>query len=315
MAAGRSVDMGSGAIGSRVGDPTRRTLPPAPEGYTYDPNSGRLIPIAGSATDVLAQRTRTQGIEDAARGQATAAASRRMSLEDQDRAARDTLRNRLVGLLDRPEYSSSDTSAGAASGTLAPLTPFDLSSFKFDGGGGGGAALPAEVGTIALPDTSAAQANLFARAKDQVGLQTAGSLSSLRSALAGRGILGGGAEARGTQNVLTAGQGQLGQVSRDQAIQEAGRLTDFAKIGYEGAITQRGQDITARGQDIQAQEAARNAALDAAKTSYEGQIAQRGQNVTQRGQDVAAAADRAAAARAAAATRNASVTSLLGKLY
>jgi len=308
----------------------RQTTPtapaPAPAGYTRDPNTGAFVPIAGGAVDTLAQRTRQQAIDDAARQRAT-------YLTDQDRAAqaaavtranaaadaaanrqryedtqRDALRGRLISMLDRPEYQSVSSGAGYGGGPLPPMADFSMPSGGGGGGGGGPAATPAPLPSITPPDTSAAQANAFARAKDQVALQTASSLASLRSALAGRGMLGGGGEVRGTQNVLTAGQAQLGDVSREQAIQEGQRLTDFAKAGYEGAITQRGQDITARGQDIQAQAQARADTLHAAETGYEGQIQQRGQNVSLQ-------AEREAGARQAAATRNASVTALLGRLY
>jgi len=208
-----------------------------------DPNTGRFIPIVGSGQDLLDQRRRQQELEDQAR------ATTNMRVE-RDYRDRDFLRTKLIGMLDRPVEQAT------ASGTL--------------GAGVGGGDLPPEIGRIELPDTSAAQANIFARAKDRVGLQTAGSLASLRSALAGRGMLGGGAEVQGTQNILTAGQGQLGDTTREQAIQEGNRLTDFAKAGYEGAIQQRGQDIAARGQDISARNAAADRALAANRTRYEG---------------------------------------------
>jgi hypothetical protein len=284
-----------GGAKDQYGNPARGA-PPA--GYTYEPNTGRLIPIAGSATDTLEQRTRQQTLEDQAR-------QRSQSMLEEDRRARDALRSKLIGMLDRPleDYSGSSYASG---GSVAPIAAFNPSQFNV--GVANLPAVPDVVGRVDLPDTSAAQANIFARAKDKVGLQTAGSLAALRSALAGRGMLGGGGETRGAQNILTAGQGQLGDVSREQAIQEAGRLTDFAKMGYEGAITQRGQDITTRGQDISAQESARNAALDAAKTAYEGNIATRGQDITQRGQDITAR-------QANVGRKYDSVTGLLGKLY
>lgn len=244
--------------------------PPSPSGYTTDPNTGRYIPIVGSGSDQLEQRGRQQRLEDEAR-------QRTLSWTTDDRNARDALRTRLIGMLDRPTETFDASS-------------FMPQSYGAGGGGGGGPAMPAQVGTIALPDTSAAQANIFARAKDKVGLQTAGSLASLRSALAGRGSLGGGAEARGATNIISAGQGQLGDTTREQAIQEGNRLTDFAKLGYEGAISQRGQDITARGQDIQSQIAARDAALRAAEMAYQGR-------------------------QEASRRRYESVNSLLGRLY
>jgi len=236
------------------------SLPTAPQGYTYEPNTGKLIPYTAGGEFSQSEAQQKQ-----------------------------QLRDKLIGLLDRPE------AMWGGGGNVPPMT-INWNQLP-GGGGGGGVPAVAAPSTITMPDTTNAQANIFARAKDQVGQETAGSLASLRSALAGRGMLGGGAEVRGTQNILTAGQGQLGETTRDQAVAEANRLNDFAKTGYEGAIAQRGQDITARGQDVDAQTVARNLAFQAAKTNYEGQIAQRGQNITAQGQ------------------RNPSITALLGSLY
>src|SRR5215467_9802776 len=299
--------MAAGAAANRMGDPVTRNLPAPPPGYARDPSTAALIPIVGSAPDLLSQRTRQQGLEEEARQRTIAADTRRMDQEDKDRAARDNLRGILIDMLKNPEQVTTTSSTGSVFGPTGAVN-FDPTQYMGSIGTSQAPALPPEIGRIALPDTSAAQANIFARAKDKVGLQTQGSLASLRSALAARGMLGGGAEARGTSNVLTAGQGQLGDTTREQAIQEAQRLTDFAKIGYQGAIDQRAQDITARGQDIQSQESARDAALDAAKSSYTGQIAQRGQNINAAEED----ANRVSQSKT---TRNASVTALLGKLY
>src|SRR5262252_5237682 len=45
----------------------------APPGYQYDAVQMKYVPIVGSATDALAQRTRTQGIEDTLLGTTGAA--------------------------------------------------------------------------------------------------------------------------------------------------------------------------------------------------------------------------------------------------
>jgi hypothetical protein len=245
----------------------------APPGYTFDKVKMQYVPIAGSATDVLAQRTREQSIQDA------------------------LLKSFGLGTGSVPSTTGSSSSFPTVDygGTGSPPTvPFGggLPGTGFGGGGTGtGTPLPTE--RIAVPDTSAAQAAIFNRAKDQVGRTTAGSLTALRSALAGRGLLGGGAEVKGAANILTGGQQQLGDTTREQAIQEATRQNDFAKLGYQGSIEQRGQDITTS-------EGAANRALDAAKAAYTGGITQRGQDIeeadtryqggiTQRGQDITAA--------------------------
>ncbi len=143
--------------------------------------------------------------------------------------------------------------------------------------GGGASFVP--VASIAPVDTTAAQSAAFARAKDQVGQTSAGALAGLRSSLASHGMLGSGSESRGTAAVVNAGQGQLGDVSRQQAIDSAANAQRTAEFNATGGITQRGQDIasadTQRGQDV----TQRGQDVTSADT-------QRGQDVTQRGQDV-----------------------------
>jgi len=246
----------------------------APPGYTYDKVAMKYVPIAGSATDVLAQRTREQNIQDA------------------------LLKSFGVGTGAAPSTGSSTfptvSYGGDSGGGSPPTVPFGgtLPGTGY-GGGGTGTGTPLATERIAAPDDSAAVLAAFNRAKDSVGRQTSGSLTALRSALAGRGLLGGGAEVKGASNILTAGQQQLADTSRTQAINEAARQDDFAKLGYQGSIEQRGQDITTS-------EGAANRALEAAKTAYTGGITQRGQDIeqadtrysggiTKRGQDITAA--------------------------
>ncbi len=151
----------------------------------------------------------------------------------------------------------------------------------------------AQVGPV---DTTAAQGAAFGRAKDTVGQVSQGALTGLRSALAGRGMLGSGAESRGTAAVVNRGQGELGDVARQQAIESAGLAERQGNVNYQGGIAQRGQDISAQ----QAREAQ---LAETARAGYSGAIAQRGQDIqaqqdaAQRNQQLAlqTAAQRAAA--------------------
>lgn len=133
---------------------------------------------------------------------------------------------------------------------------------------------PPQVGAVQGPDMTAANAAEFARAKDQVGLETRGALTGLAGAMAGRGIVGSGVEGRGQVGAITAGQQQLGETSRQQAINDAALKEQNALASYQGDISQRATDIgaftTQRGQDIGATEAQTGA-----------QLTQRGQNITQ----------------------------------
>lgn len=174
-------------------------------------------------------------------------------------------------------------------------------------GGGGGS----HIAGIAPLDTSAAQAAAFAHAKDQVGQIGQGSLTGLRSALGSRGMLGGGAESRATASVANRGQGELGDVVRQQAIDKSALDERTATTNYTGSISQRGQDITSHGQDLSAEAAQRALEGSLAATGYQGAITQRGQDILAHQAD----ADRTwQQSQAATAQRNAMLQGLLGSL-
>lgn len=85
-------------------------------------------------------------------------------------------------------------------------------------------------------------------------------------------MLGSGAESRGTMNVINASQGQLGDVSRQQAETKAATALDTAK-------TNQGAAVTTRGQDISATTAANSLAGENARASFTGGVTQRGQDL------------------------------------
>ncbi len=132
--------------------------------------------------------------------------------------------------------------------------------------------LSSAVAPIAAIDTSAAQRAEFGRAKDQVGQASQGALTGLRSALAGRGMLGSGVEGRQTARVATSGLGELGDVSRQQAI-------TGAETAQRTAEQNRAGDITQREQDISATTAANSLAGENERARYSGAIEQRGQDI------------------------------------
>ena len=151
-----------GPVGRSPADAVANLDASAPPGYQYDRVQMKYVPIVGSATDALAQRARGQGIEDS-----------------------------LLGTFGAGTGAA--TGAGAAAGASAgggfPTVPYNTSplpTVAFPGSFGGqsmgssatGTALPTE--RIAVPDTSAAMAAVFNRAKDQVGKTTTGSLTALR---------------------------------------------------------------------------------------------------------------------------------------
>jgi hypothetical protein len=112
--------------------------------------------------------------------------------------------------------------------------------------GGTGAGGGSYVAPIQMPDTTAATNAAFARAKDQAGSLSRASLDSLSGELGSQGMLGSGAQLQGTANILSGATNTMGKEISSEAGQTAGIAADFAKTGYEGNITQRGQDIAAR---------------------------------------------------------------------
>ena len=107
-------------------------------------------------------------------------------------------------------------------------------------GGGGGAA---QVAPVAPIDTSAARAAQFAREKDRSGQMARGALNSLYDLMAATGRAGSSIEAGGAAGVLGGAAGRLGDLSREQYIQDLGIGEKQASEQYQGRITQRGQDI------------------------------------------------------------------------
>ena len=246
-------------------DPSGRTLDP-PDTYTTGPT-------AGPASE-FAQRAQSQ---------------RQQALTG--------LGQSLQGL------TTSGTTPGNYAGGIPPVQL----TRSVSGGGG----MPAQVGAysggamsspaserLQSVDTSAANAAAFARAKDQVGQTARGALTGLAGAMAGRGTVGSGVEGRGMSNIINAGQGQLGDVSREQAITGADIAQKNAALNYQGGITQRGQDIASaqarndqmlrareqdisqRGQDINSLTSQRGQDIGLDEAQFQGGIAQRGQDIS-----------------------------------
>lgn len=137
-----------------------------------------------------------------------------------------------------------------------------LPTYQAPGGGGS----VGRVGQVTMPDLAQAQAAAFARQKDKTGQAAQGAMTGLRSALGGRGMLGSGAESRGVSNIAMAGLGELGNISREQAIQDAAARTQGVLTSYQGNITQRGQDMNQMNvgadQSFRAAQATYEAAMD-----------------------------------------------------
>jgi hypothetical protein len=68
--------------------------------------------------------------------------------------------------------------------------------------------------------------------------------------MASRGMVGSGMEAALTNDIRAQAGGQLGDVIREQAIQDALTAENRAGTIYSGNIQQRGQDLSAQQQRL-----------------------------------------------------------------
>ena len=114
------------------------------------------------------------------------------------------------------------------------------------GGGGTTGSSGSYVAPIQMPDTSAATSAAFARAKDQAGALSRASLDSLTGELGSQGMLGGGAQAQGAANIVGQATNTMGNEISNEENETANLAGQFAQTGYQGDITQRGQDIAAQ---------------------------------------------------------------------
>lgn len=189
----------------------------APAGYTWDPVKQEYV------------HSPTQ------QGQA---------VNDYTKAANPALASLLSGMLTGAGGSFGASASGGASGGGGSFGAAPAIGGNGAGTSGvtGGSRLP----SLSLPDQSAGTNAAYATAKDQVGKSGRASLDSLRGELGAAGMLGGGAEGQLVRDVVTDASGQLGQVSRDQAMKSADLSADFAKTRYGGEITQRGQDVSSQ---------------------------------------------------------------------
>lgn len=94
------------------------------------------------------------------------------------------------------------------------------------------------------PSEAAAEAAIFARAKDRAGRLARAKANTLSHVMSDRGMLGSGVEAAGYGSIADDVVGQLGDINREMAIQSLNRRRAVADRDYAGDITQRAQDLS-----------------------------------------------------------------------
>lgn len=263
----------------------------APAGYQYDQIQGSYVPVVGSATDRLAQRDRTQGMQNTIFGQ--------------EQKGFDSSLGALGGLngaLGGPGGGGGGVGGGYSGGSgfggfgggASPYTPPNLSGQPSPASSWNPAASLPDHASIQTGQTAAtlqgADNAAYATAKDQAAGTANAALTGLSGALAARGMSGGGYEAGQIGGTLSREANTIGEASRqnaemryNQALstaeQQAQMDTEQRGQDINATATARGQDLAARGQDIGASSAARGQNVNYGIASLGNATAQRGQNV------------------------------------
>lgn len=118
------------------------------------------------------------------------------------------------------------------------------------------AVLPERIAPPSRQDFTAANAAMFARAKDRIGMTGQGAMKSLQREMSRRGLGGSGIEGAEMGDIIGGARGQLGDVIRDQTIADVNRHAALDDRDFSALLGQRATDVgfetTTRGQDIQA---------------------------------------------------------------
>ena len=232
------------------------TAPPGGPPATYGPN-GEIVYAGGDAGGALPPTPAEQATQAGYQWdpvQGTYVRSPLSAGTNVNTFTNAALGNSVNGLL---------SAAGQAAGTSG--VPGSSSSVSTAGGtvgvpGSGGVSGGANVGDIAPIDQTAANAATFGAAKDQAGQTGRSQIDSMKGLLGAAGMLGGGAEAAGTRDIVEqAGQG-VNDVTRANAVNTAASNLDVAKTNQATQLAERGQNISA--QQAQAQLAMEQAQLN-----------------------------------------------------
>lgn len=117
-------------------------------------------------------------------------------------------------------------------------------------GGAGVGGVPPPINQANITGEDAARNAAFNRAKDTAGSTGRSAMSALENVMGARGLTGSPYSAGQAGGVIQAGASQLGDVNREQLIQDLAAARQRASEQYQGQIAQRGQDIATRGQNI-----------------------------------------------------------------
>jgi hypothetical protein len=146
------------------------------------------------------------------------------------------------------EFNPSGHGGEGAWGQVTPTWQKYLDAFMGQIGGGGGATpAPGLPGREAAPQVKAvapSQSEAFGRAKDASSRFYGAAMEQLKDQMTAAGISGSGVEGREMASLMGGAARYQSDAELQQQLEAQRQAWEAAKGGYEGAIEQRGQDIS-----------------------------------------------------------------------
>lgn len=145
------------------------------------------------------------------------------------------------------EFNPSGYDQYGSWGQVTPVWQKYLDGFmgQLPGGGAGAApGLPAREGAPTVKAVAPGQSEAFGRAKDASSRIYGAAMEQLKDQMSAAGISGSGVEAREMGAMMQGAARYQSDAELQQQLEAQRQAWEAAKGGYEGAVTQRGQDIS-----------------------------------------------------------------------
>lgn len=149
------------------------------------------------------------------------------------------------------EFNPSGYDQYGSWGQVTPVWQKYLDAFMGQAGGGGGVmpgapGLPGRESAPTVKAVAPSQSEAFGRAKDASSRIYGAAMEQLKDQMTAAGISGSGVEAREMGNLMSDAARYQSDAELQQQLEAQKQAWEAAKEGYQGAIDQRGQDITGR---------------------------------------------------------------------
>jgi hypothetical protein len=155
-----------------------------------------------------------------------------------------------VDMMSGRSSARATSSRSAASGGSGYDGYEDLSMNDYHAALGQQPTVPPRVAGMTMASRKPAEDAAYGRARDAAGSEMRAAGDSLADEMSARGLAGAGLEGALLGGILQKGQGQLGEVNRELAVDRMKRADEIQTQNYQGEIGQRANDINAGEQRV-----------------------------------------------------------------